>query len=634
VALALLALAVVAAGASVELLRIRHELDEGQELLADLDLTSVGDGLEPTAREALDHLHAADRRADHSPFLAPMSVLPGLGDQVDALRDLTEVAERLGVVGLEAARAIDPDLERAGRDPSARVDLLETVLRQLDRLDATVRDIDVGAEGRLVGPVARARATVVAELDRLPDRLEDARRYAQGVHRLLEGPSRYLLLGANNAEMRGGAGMPLTAAVLTIEDGDIDFSDTVQLSGLDVGEPEVEYPDEWRTTYRRWRPGRSYLSTAVSPNFPITGPIYRAMAPTAGLGQVDGVLELDAVGLRYLLAAIGPVELDGVTYDASNIERQVLFENYLRFSANDDRADRLEVQSRLAGEIFDAFKARDIPVTELATALQTAAKGRHLLAHSADPDAQALWQAIGADGALPAGGLMVTAQNVSANKQDWFLDPHVQITTAQAADGAWRIRLTVSIANPVPARTSPYIDGSYRDLRNGDHRTMIAVYLPRAAYGIRSLDETFSDRGEDPPLRMFAKRIVIRRGDARHVTIDFSMPASKPGAVILPSGRVRPVRYQVNDLVTDDATSRLVLWGAPAGPEPIPAAATVAAFLALGAAVALLPVARQTRQGSARPLVAPSRVVLRLPSLSLWLLAAAGAMLLALALGS
>jgi hypothetical protein len=220
---------------------------------------------------------------------------------------------------------------------------------------------------------------------------------------------------------------------------------------------------------------------------------------------------------------------------------------------------------------------------------------------------------------------------VSANKQDWFLEPEVALNAVAAVDGSWKVRLTVTIENPVPEETSAYIDGSYGDLRNGDHRTMIAIYLPEAAYGVRSLDEVFSETGEDPPLRMFAKRIVIRRGEERRVSMEFSMPPAHRGVLILPSGRVRPVRYDVNDIVTDDATTRVVFWTEPPGPEPLPAAATIAAILALGGAAALLPAGRRTRQGVSRPLVAPSLVELRLPTLSLWLLTAAGATLLVFA---
>jgi hypothetical protein len=619
---------VLLVGAVVDLLRIRHDIDQGRAALSGLQLDSLGEGLVPTIRGAAAQLSRADGIADRSPFLAVVGVLPVAHDQVHGIRDLTQVTEELGTEAVRAAEVIDVDLERAGQDPSARVDLLDTVLDQLDHIEDVVADLDVGAEGDLLGPLASARQLVVDELDRVPDRLEEARGYLHGLRRLLAGPSHYLLLGANNAEMRGGAGMPLSAGVVTINDGDIEFGEFTQLSGLQLGEPPVSYPASWPETYRRWRFGRSYLETAVSPNFPITGPMYRAMAPAAGFGEVDGVLEVDAVALRELLEVIGPVEMDGVTYDTSNVEQKVLNESYITFDSLDERGDRVEVQSKLAKQIFEAFKERDVPVAAMVTALQRAAEGRHLLASSADPDVQALWESIGADGSLYPNALMVAVENVAANKLDWYLDPKVTLNVLPAMDGSWRARLTVTITNPVPERTSPYIDGSYDGLTGGTHRAMVAVYLPEAATAVHSLDLPFSELGDDPPLQLFAKRLEIPRGETRRVALEFRLPKEMNAAVLLPSGRVRPVVYEVNRVPVTDAVTTAIFWGAPVDGTSTPGAPAVAAVLALGGAMALLVGGRARLRTPADPSGTPlSDALLRAPSLAALLFAAAVAAL-------
>ena len=583
-----LVVGLVLIGAVVDLLRIRQDIDGGRVALSGLQLDALGEGLVPTVDRAAARLSHADGIADRSPFLAVLSVLPLARDQVRGLRDLTNVTEQLGTAAVSAAEAIDVDLQRAGHEPSARVDLLDTVLRELDDIEDTVASLDVGAQGDLIGPLADARRRVVAELDSVPERLDEARGYLHGMRRLLAGPSHYLLLGANNAEMRGGAGMPLSAGVVTIDDGDIEFGEFTQLSGLRFGEPPVTFPAAWPETYHRWRFGRSYLETAVSPNFTVTGPMYRTMAPAAGFGEVDGVLEVDAVALRDLLEVIGPVEMDGVTYDTSNVEQKVLNESYITFDNFDERGDRVEVQSKLAKQIFEAFKEREVPVSAMATALQRAAEGRHLLASSADPDVQALWTSIGADGSLSPAGLMVTAQNVAANKLDWYIDPRVTLNVLPAMDGSWRARLTVTITNPVPDRTSRYIDGFYDGLTNGTHRTMVAVYLPAAAYGVHSLDLPFSELGDDPPLQMYAKRFEINRGETRRVALEFALPPKNVAALLLPSGRVRPVQFEVNGIDVTDAKPTAVFWVQPPGNPTTPGAPAVAAILALVGALALL----------------------------------------------
>ena len=283
--------------------------------------------------------------------------------------------------------------------------------------------------------------------------------------------------------------------------------------------------------------------------------------------------------------------------------------------------------------IFEEFKVREVPVSQLAIALQQAAKGRHLLAHSADRDVQALWKSIGADGSLPSIGLMVTAQNVAANKQDWYLDPKVTLNVLPTLDGAWRARLTVTISNPVPEKTSPYIDGSYDGLTNGTHRTMVAVYLPRHAYGVHSLDLRFSERGADPPLQMYAKRLEIPRGETRRVALEFTMPKEDVTALILPSGRVRPVEYEVNGAPTNDAGFAVAFWGYPPEDPETPGAPAVAAILALVGALAVTVGGRaQIRQATVRPLRPLPEPILRAPTLGAMLFAAALAVLVAGAL--
>lgn len=621
-------------GAVVDLLRMRWHLDDGREALSGLQLDNLNDGLVPTIEGAAGHLRKAEAISDSSPFLSVLGVVPGVHDQVEGLRDLTDVTHQLGRTATRSASAIDVVLQEAGGDPTSRVRLLDTVLEELDHVESTIEDLDIGATGRLIGPLADARAELVEEVEDAPARLDEARFYVGGLRRLLAGPSRYLLLGANNAEMRGGAGMPLSAGVVTIKDGDIEFGEFKQLADVAVGQPEVEYPESWNNTYFRWAIGRDYLETAVSPNFRVTGPMYQDMAVTAGFGPVDGVLEIDAVALRRLLEVIGPVELDGVSYDASNIEQQVLNENYLRFDTiSEGRGNRVELQSALAKAIFDAFKERDVPVAELALGLREAAYGRHLLAHSTDPAVQSLWESIGADGSLDAAGLMVTAQNVAANKLDWYIDPQVTLNVLPDIDGSWKARLTVRVENPEVERTSPQVDGTYDNLTNGTHRTMVAVYLPRGAHSIRSLDQPFTEQGYDPPLQMAAKRFEIPRGDGRSVAMEFSLPKNYIGTLIIPSGRVRPVQYTVNGQLVTDAVPTPVFWVQPDEPDKTPGAAAVAGVLALAGALAVSAGVRpRIRIAAERPMRAVPELALRAPPFGLMLFLSALGVLVAGAL--
>ena len=75
---------------AVDLLRIRHDLDEGQHTLTALDFKTVDDrgGIVPVATTAAADLHRAAHVASSSPWLSLLSHLPGVSSQVDAVRDL------------------------------------------------------------------------------------------------------------------------------------------------------------------------------------------------------------------------------------------------------------------------------------------------------------------------------------------------------------------------------------------------------------------------------------------------------------------------------------------------------------------------------------------------------------------
>jgi hypothetical protein len=155
----------------------------------------------------------------------------------------------------------------------------------------------------------------------------------------------------------------------------------------------------------------------------------------------------------------------------------------------------------------------------------------------------------------------------------------------------------------------------------------VAVYLPKAAFDVRTLDLSFSEAGLDPPLWMVGKRIYIEEGATKSVAIEFKLPATQPGVLLLPSGRVRPMEVTVNGVTTNDAIPRALGFRPRATEDDLAAAPVIAALLALAGVLALLAATRRLRPTAARPLVAPSLMELRLPSLGLILLVASGATL-------
>jgi hypothetical protein len=555
---------VVLGGTVVDLVRIKVDLDAGRSRLSDLSLKEInkGGGLVPTVDRAAGRLDRAEDRARTSLFLKVVRPIPVLGNQVAAVRDLSEVAAEVGGIARSASGTVGTELDAAAGEPAARVELLDTVVDQLARVADEAGAIEVGADGWLVWPLADARASLVRELSAVDARVAEGTTYVRALRRMLAGPGNYLILAANNAEMRGGAGMPLSAGTIHIEGGDVEASEFTPTNELNVPVNADLIPTDLRETYHRFALGFDHRETAASPNFPAVAPIYADMAARSALGPVRGVFQVDAVALRALIKVIGPVEHEGVTYTTENVEQQVLNENYLRFgqAGPDTREQRLDLQSEIATAVFDALKERDVPITKLAAELATAARGRHLLAWSSDPAMQTIWRKLGADGQLRAQGLMICVQNIAANKMDWYIDPQVSLDVHKTEDAsAYLARMTVRITNPELERTSVPVEGNYVAIPRA-HRSLVTAMLPLAAYDITSITDTFTDAGVDGPMKVAGMRVTIERGETRTLQLEFKMPLELRRVLLMPSGRVRGMEVTVNGRELTDARARLLKW--------------------------------------------------------------------------
>jgi hypothetical protein len=631
-ALAVLVL-VLLAGALVDLLRIRSEIDAGRTTLAGLSADQLNRDLLPRVEGAAEHLDRADGIADRSPFLSVVGALPLAGGQVDGLRALTEAAQQPGDSARRAAVTIDPDVQRAGREPEARLRLLDQLSTELDRVEADAEAIDLGPALR--GPLGRARADLAAELDRLPKRIGDARTRLRALDQVLRGPTRYLVLAGNNAEMRGGAGMPLSGGILTIEDGDLEFGDFEPIANRWAGPIDQRLiPPSYDRTYKQFRMGQSWLQTAVSPNYEVLGPVYDAMSSAfPRFGDIDGVLVVDTVTLRNLLQVIGPVEVGGTRYAAATVERQLLNESYLRFGrAGEERAARQDQQGAVAKGIFEALKSRDVDLASVSSAMRAAAAGRHLLAYAEDTTVQEMFAEIGATGALHPYGLMVTVQNIAADKLDWYIDPSVSIESDRDREGVWHVRLQVRVPNPERDGDTAGVESYKADFAPGLHRALVGVYLPRAAFDIHAVSGPVTEAGADGPMWMVAQRVFIEEGEEEDVTFEFSLPPEHGGFLLLPSARVRPVAFDVDGQRADDAVARPIAFPTTTPDEGTTGAGLAAAFAAAGAVLLLVSERRRSASAVRHPPLPSAGFDRYGPRLGLLLYLAAGVTLVVVAI--
>lgn len=545
---------VVAIGAANDLLTIRQDLQAGERRLDTLDIDTIRSrGLRGVIDDAADDLEHAERRADDSTFLSLLAPIPVIGAQIDGVRELTAVGGELGREARRSGRSIDAALERAGGDPGARVELLDTVLAELDRIESVARRIELDDDGGLVGPLSGAHRRVDQALEKLPLRFDDLRADVAAVRDLLSGPTSYLVLAGNNAEMRAGAGMPLSAGVATFADGRIDLSEFVPTVSRDFrttadGGPNAsDGLEALQAAHPFFFVGANIPSTSVVPDFPTAAPLHAGVAAATQGWNSSGVVHIDAIALTKLLEVTGPVEVDGVVYDAENAAERILYEAYLEFETFAERDARLAAQDRLARALFDELQRREVDLLDVVAALQDAAGGRHLMAWSADPRLQSLYVDLGVAGEIEEDDLLVSVQNTAANKMDWLIQPRYSLTSELSASGDWIVTIDVDVPNPDDAETSPYIEGGLPDLPDGRHRVLVTVHAPPDTTFLDTAGGKVTDRGRVANSDVVGLRFVIDKGDTQSASFRLRLPKELRRLDVRPDGRARPPEWTVDN---------------------------------------------------------------------------------------
>lgn len=572
VAVALLLVAAWGALAATTLLRARHRAQSGIDRLEsaqrDLHAAEVlrGAGLD-ALRAARDDFRAA-HDATRSPIVAPLRALPVVGRQVRSVDSLTGAAVTVTSAGADATAAAQRAVRGRPADGAARLALLDELHAISTRADARIRTVDLGPSRALVGPLADARirfAEQLARVQRATTELTDA---SIGLGQVLRGPARYVLFAASNAEMRSGSGMWLLAGDLRFADGRFNLGEVGSVTAANPPDASTPIPPElapWAWT----RPNEELRNLAFSPEFAPNARLAAALWARARGGAVDGVLVLDPVALRGLLAATGPVEVDGRRLDESNVLDYLLVEQYrgLGYDAADPEGGAAGTAARHAGlsqvarAVITRLDEQGWDAAELLDALRPAAAGRHVLAWSPHPTQNRAWRAAGVGGGVPRDSLALAIDNVGANKLDPFLVVDARITATDRIDGERRITVTARVRNDTPAGLGSYAAGPspLTDVAEGEYAGVLTFDVPAWARSIRLEGaDAIQTRGRDGPARMVAGNFRVARGATRTFTLRFDLPQGRARVSVRPSARVPATTWHHGSTTWRDEEPRAI----------------------------------------------------------------------------
>lgn len=506
----------------------------------------------------------AERRLD-GVALAPLRILPVAGRQLRSAAALAGAAADVSDVGADAVAEARRTLQLPHGTGPERVAMLRALAELAGDADRRLRDLDLGPSKALVDPLAERRAELVERLDDLRASLRDGRVVATGLADLLQGPRRYLVLAANNAEMRAGSGMFLSVGELGFADGAFDLgafrsSGDLYIQGPPPPITDADYRDRWG-----WlNPNREWRNLAASPRFDSTAELATRMWTTTGGAPVEGVLALDPIAVRAVLRATGPVRVADREITADNVVDLLLHEQYVGINSQAEQAQagRRELLGLIAEAAVDALQRGGWETATLATELADAARVRHLLAWSSQAEGQQVWQRARVDGRLTEESLVLSVLNRGGNKLDRFLKVDARVGVRPEGKET-EVEVQVALDNRTPAGESLYIAGPFPGVAAsaGDYVGLVSLNVPGFAGGLTADVDAPAASGADGPTRLHAVPVTVKRGETKTVTFRFRVAARRGSFRVEATGREPAVAWTAPGQQWSDGTARTVSWG-------------------------------------------------------------------------
>jgi hypothetical protein len=540
--------------------RAMAKVTDAKAHLSAADLVSGGPGPELGAAGSE---FARARSLLDSPLMGPLDILPVLGRQLRSVQDLAGAAARVSDIGATAVTEARSVLEAPHRLGPDRITALERLAALGRRTGASLAAIDTGPSEALIGPVAAKHDDFVRQLTQARSTLTRATAVATAVAHILQGPSRYLILMGNNAEMRAGSGAFLEAGILTFSGGEIHLSDVIPTGDIPAPRGTVPVAGDLESNWGWLLPGVDWRNLGLTPQFDVNGPLAARMWQAVTGQSVDGVIAVDVETLDQLLEVTGPVTLsDGTSLDAANAVSYLTHDQYAGLTdtgGSEVREDRL---GALASATLSALEDESLDLKSLADAMTSATAGRHLLLWSTVPATEEAWVAGGVAGRLQSDSALVAIVNRGGNKLDQYLSVTNDLQI-QPESGYRRAQLVITLRNTTPPGQSQFIAGPYPGLGTayGEYVGVVAVNLPAAASDLDlGVGAPIYARAAEGPAWLLATPVDVKAGASAQVVLTFHLPRGSGSMTIVPAARLTPETWSYQGTTHSDTAAFTLSW--------------------------------------------------------------------------
>ncbi|MGO8871928.1 MAG: DUF4012 domain-containing protein [Acidimicrobiales bacterium] len=498
-----------------------------------------------------------------SPFFVPVTIVPVVGRQYRAVRALSAAAGTVSAVGASFLRQVHGVLDEPHGAGPQRVASLRELSAISASAEAQLAHVDTGPSQALVSPLAVKHDEFESQLDEARSRLTNAAAVSAAAASILQGPQTYVVLAANNAEMRSGSGAFLDVGVATTTDGSVTVNDLGPSGEAALPVGAVAVTGDLQRNWGWLHPSLDMRNLGLTPQFDVTAPLAARMWTTLTGQQVNGVIAIDVAGLRQLLEATGPVESDGQTVSADNVEQYLLHDQYEGLTDNSTGStQRQDALGSLTSAVLRQLEGQSTDLRTLASAVTSAVEGRHLMVWSSDPVDQAAWEVSGVSGSLTPLSVGISVINLGGNKLDQYLPVTVGVSTAPSGPGT-EVTLTTHITNGTPSGESQFIAGPFPgvDVSYGGYSGIVSANVPGAATDITMTGAgQLAVAGPDGPTSVVAAPLAIAQGASATVVVRFRMPGGHGSMTVFPSARIPEEQWTTDGRTFADSTPTSIDW--------------------------------------------------------------------------
>ncbi len=413
---------------------------------------------------------AAARSAVDDPIVRAASVLPFVGPNLDAIREVTVTVDSLASDVMpslvDIARSLQPS-ELAPKDGAINLEPIEKISPLLQSADVAVNDAreTLGAidQSALVQPVGDAVRTLTGKLDAAAEVTGPGARTARLLPPMLgsAGQRSYLVLFQNPAEVRATGGIFGSFALVTADNGKVTIVDQGS-STRDLGyfDPPVgEISGNELALYGQLM-NQYPQDVNFTPDFPTAAGLFAQMYQVRTGTTVDGVVAIDPVALSYMLEGSPGVDVgQGLTMTSDNLVETLLSTAYQQFDGV-DRSARDDFLDNATNKVFEHVMSGGVDPKAIIDGLRKAADERRVLIFSADPGEQGdisqtgLAGSLNSDPAQPSVGIFMN--DGTAGKLDYYLHNEVHITEGDCrADGRRELKVRLVMNYDAPTDGLP-----------------------------------------------------------------------------------------------------------------------------------------------------------------------------------